>query len=555
MTSRSAIPSAVLVILSAAIGPGQDVVPATEAPPSIAQHGVVNLASRMPARLAGGAIGRGSLLSIRGFRLGPMEPVRASGSALAPSLAGVSVRIKQGALETDALPVMVSATEIHALLPVSVPPGEIEVRVVRNGQESRTPAKLRIVESSFGAFSRNGRGWGPGEIRNGDGRRNSLDHPAKPAQMVTLRGTGLGVVEPQSIQVVVGNREARATSVRPAGAQVSGQEPGVDEIAFAIPADAPKGCYVPVRVRSGGYVSNTVAVTIAGSDGSCSTAEDWMEAQTNQPGKLAILALIRIAVRLVVTRREKADYLMDVGYANFEVRTSAHEQNPYYLLPPAGTCTTLAGSTTLSSLIRPEATLVPAIGALLDPGSITVQGADGSRKLRAVKPVVLGGNTPWPQAQSKRFPLLLAPGDFTFSTAGGREMGPFSTTIRVGATIDWTNRDGIANVDRERGVTVKWRAASPKGWVLITAVNSDEDSGGAGLCSCIERASAGSFHVPPNALANIPPTPAEPAGWPTNMLIVAELPGDDTARTTSSGSVDHVVAFFASASARNVSFR
>jgi uncharacterized protein (TIGR03437 family) len=554
VTVRLAIPSTVLLILSVISGPAQNAVAPTDAaPPTIAQGGVVNLASRMPARLTSGAIARGSLVSIQGWRLGPVEQARAAGSTLAPSLAGVSVRITQGAFETDALPIMVSATEIHALLPESVAPGDIEVRVVRNGMLSRTPARLRVVESSFGAFSQNGRGWGPGDIRNADGQINSMDHAAKPGEIVTLRGTGLGrATEPQSTQVLVGNREASITSV----ADGKGQALGVDQIGFALPEETPEGCYVPVRVRSGGRVSNTVTAAINRSGGACPGVESWIKAQTDQPGKLAFLALVRVSLRLVLTRREKADYAMDVGYGSFELRKSGDQPSPYYMFPVPGTCTTLAGSMTLTSLFSPLSKPVQAIGVHLDAGSsVTVQGVNGQRKFQSARTSVLGGDTPWPQAQSKRFPLFLSPGDYTISTAGGRDVGPFTSTVHVTAPIDWTNRDGIGTVDRERGVTVKWRAAHADGLVLITAINSDEESGGVGMCSCVEHASAGSFHVPPDALANIPPTPADQRGLPTNMLLVAELPGDDTVRTLSSVGIEHVVAFFASVSARTVSFR
>lgn len=554
MTVRNAIPFALLMVLCAVTGPGQNAeAPTDAAPPTIAQGGVINLASRMPARLTGGAIAGGSLVSIRGWRLGPAaEQARAAGATLTPSLAGVSVRVTQGPVEIDALPIMVSAGEIQALLPDSVPPGEVEVRVLRNGVPSRTPARLHMVESSFGAFSQNGRGWGPGDIRNADGQLNSLDHAARPGEIVTLRGTGLGRAKDPAPQVLVGSREARITSA----ADRKGQAPGVDEIAFALPDETPAGCYVPVRVRSGGYVSNTVTAAISRSAGACSTADGWMGAQPDQHGKLAFLALVRVSLRLVLTRREKADYLMDTGYASFELRKSGDQPNPYYIFPAPGTCTTLAGPMTLASLIRPESTLVRASGVPLDAGdNVTVQGVDGQRKFQGARASMLGGTSPLPQAQSKRFPLFLTPGDFTFSTPGGRDMGPFTSTVHVTPAIDWTNRDGIATVDRERGVTVKWRAARPNGWVLITAINSDEESGGVGLCSCVEHASAGSFHVPPDALANVPPTPADSQGLPTNMLLVAELPGDDTARALNPGGIEHVVAFFASVSARTVSFR
>ncbi len=555
MTIRIAIPSALLLILFAATGPGQNAAPPGDsaAPPTVAQHGVVNLASRMPSRLSGDSIARGSLISIQGWRLGPAtEATSSPGSALTSSLAGVSVHIQQGATEVDALPMMVSATEIHAFLPQSVPLGDVEVRVLRNGMLSHTPARLHVVESSFGAFSQNGRGWGPGDIRNPDGHLNSLDHAAKPGETLSLRGTGLGGAKDSSRQVLVGSLEARITNA----ADGKGQAPGVDEIAFALPEETPEGCYVPVRVRSGGHISNTVTAAISRSGGACPRAEGWMGALADQPGKLALLALARVALRLVITRSEKADYLMDAGYATFELRPSGGQPSPYYIFSPPGTCTTLAGPMTLSSLIKPASTPGRAIGVPLDAGhSVTVQSGDGERKFLSARAAVLGGVTPFPQAPSKRLPLFLAPGDFTFSTPGGRDVAPFSSTVHVTAAIDWTNRDAIGTVDRERGVTVKWRAARPNGWVVITAMSSDEESGGLGVCLCLEHASAGSFHIPPDALANIPRTPAEPQGWPTNLLLVSELPGDDTAQTISSGGIEHVLALFASVSARTVSFR
>jgi uncharacterized protein (TIGR03437 family) len=543
VTVRIAIPSALLLVLCA----GQD------APPTIAQGGVVNLASRMPSRLSGDSIAGGSLISIQGWRLGPAaEETRTAGSALTPSLAGVSVHIQQGPVEIDALPIMVSSTEIHALLPASMPPGDVEVRVIRNGMPSRTSARLHVVESSFGAFSQNGRGWGPGDIRNSDGQINSVNHAARPGEIVALRGTGLGRAKDPAAQVLVGSREARITSV----AEGKGQAPGVNEIAFALPEDTPQGCYVPIRVRAGGHVSNTVTATISDSNAKCSTPDSWMAPLTDQPGKLAVLVLLRVSLRLVLSRREKEDYLMDAAYANFELKRPGDTPNAYYMFPAPGTCTTLAGPMTLASLAKPESTIVRSIGMPLDGGpGISVRGAAGERKFQRAKASMLGGVTPWPQAQSKRFPLFLAPGDVTFSASGGRDVGPFASTVHVTPAIDWTNRDGIGTVDRERGVTVKWSAANPNNLVLITAINSDEESGGVGMCSCIEHASAGSFHVPPDALANIPPTPAEPRGLPTNTLLVAEVPGDDTARTLSPGGMDRVVAFFASVSARTVSFR
>jgi hypothetical protein len=247
---------------------------------------------------------------------------------------------------------------------------------------------------------------------------------------------------------------------------------------------------------------------------------------------------------------------MDVGYAAFEIRQAGNQPNPYYVFPAPGTCATLAGPMTLRSLIKPESTLIHGTGTPLDAGdTVTVEGPGGERKLSRSRAAVVGGTTPLPQAQANRRPLFLKPGDYSFSIPGGRDVGAFRTTIHVSAPIRWTNRDVIGTVDRTRGITVKWRAARPNGLMLITAINSDEESGGVGLCSCVEHASAGSFHIPPEALANIPPTPVEPKGLPTNLLTLVELPGDDSSQSPGSVELDRVVAFYASASATTVSYR
>ena len=545
MNRRLAI-RAILMILAGCVGSSQ------EAPPTIAQNGVVNLASRMPPRLSGGASARGSLVSIRGWRLGPAEPVRAKRSPLERDLAGVRLNLHQGAVQMDLLPRMVSFGEIEALLPDNAPLGAVEIGVVRDGVSSRTPAPLEIVPSSFGAFSQNGKGWGPGNVRNADGRLNTPDHAAKPGEMITLRGTGLGPAAGRtSIQVLVGGHAGQIARVAH-----SIPEQGVDEISFTIPPQAPEGCYVPVRVLSGGRVSNTVTVAVDDKGGACSTTSSWMGTQASRPGTVAFLALVRVSLRLILTPRERADFVMDVGYASFERRGPDDQPNPYYVFPVPGTCATLAGPMTLSSLIRPESTLLRGTGVKLDAGEvIRVNGSGGERTLPASHGVILGGTTPLPQAQSNRRPLFLKPGDYVFSIPGGRDVSGFETAVHVSRPIEWTNRDRLTTVQRSRGFTMKWRAARSDGLVLITAVNSDEESGGVGMCSCVEQASKGSFYVPPDALANIPPTPAQSEGLPTNLLSLVELPSDNTGQSNKSGALDRVISFYASALAKTVSFR
>jgi hypothetical protein len=150
--------------------------------------------------------------------------------------------------------------------------------------------------------------------------------------------------------------------------------------------------------------------------------------------------------------------------------------------------------------------------------------------------------------------LFLKPGNYLIFVPGGRDVDSFRTSLSVSPSIEWTNRDRIANVDRTRGVVLKWRAARPNGWVMITAVNSDENTGAVGVCSCIEHALAGSFHIPPDALANIPRTPSSPQGLPTNLLTLVELPGDIGPQPNKSLTLDRLVVVYASALAKTVSY-
>src|SRR5262245_49414127 len=81
-------------------------------PPAIAPGGVINPAGLMPPVFGSGAIARGSLFRIRGWRLGPESPVAAAQFPLGQTVAGVSVEVRSGAAHFQAFPVKVAAEEI-----------------------------------------------------------------------------------------------------------------------------------------------------------------------------------------------------------------------------------------------------------------------------------------------------------------------------------------------------------------------------------------------------------------------------------------------------------
>ena len=89
--------------------------------PLIAPGGILNAASLMAPGLPGGAIARGSLFSLFGQRVGPAAGVAATAFPLQTALAGVSVKVTQGANSVDAIPVFVNANQINAIMPSNAP--------------------------------------------------------------------------------------------------------------------------------------------------------------------------------------------------------------------------------------------------------------------------------------------------------------------------------------------------------------------------------------------------------------------------------------------------
>src|SRR5205807_1990311 len=147
------------------------------------------------------------------------------------------------------------------------PPGPATVTVSYEGRAGK-PADIIVARRQIGIFTLNEAGSGPAVAQNlnssADQPVNTLVTPARPGQLVTLWGTGLGAVPgdeaaaPQvgdlgPISLYVGGKRA---VVRYAGR--SGCCVGVDQIIFEVPP-AVEGCYVPVIAVTGSYaVQNLV---------------------------------------------------------------------------------------------------------------------------------------------------------------------------------------------------------------------------------------------------------------------------------------------------------
>jgi uncharacterized protein (TIGR03437 family) len=521
-----------------------------DAPPAIAQWGITNWASRMPPQLPAGGIAPGSLISIRGWRLGP-APIEK-----------IAIRIRHGEATVQAAVLSATENEIEARLPEDAPLGSATLQVVKEGRAS-LEWPVVIAESSFGAFARNGAGWGAGEIMNANGGPNSAAHSARPKEMVTLAGTGLGARPPRGApgnapHVLVAGLEAARVHVLPRAARRA----GVDEISFALPEDTPPGCHVPVQVSSApGVYSNTVTLAVSGKSGPCASANDWTSGAARTSTRLGTLALFHADLELAVSPTQTTRYPVDAGLASFAELDAGDVANPLFLFPPVHTCTTYSGGAGLHSITSPLAALAALPGKPLDAGAaIAVEGPGGARALplgdaiRSNYWAVLGGHAPAPG--SKETPLFLTPGEHRVSVPGGAGVGPFVISLTAAEPLIWQNREQVNSVDAQRGATVTWQpgAGRENGVVLIAAMNVDSRSGALGLCACLANSADASFHIPGYALANIPKSPERPRGFPLNLILLVEFPQTLTVPAPGAG-LDRLLGFTASVVGRSVEFK
>lgn len=511
--------------------------------PAIAQGGIVNLASRIPVQQPVGGAAPGSLISIRGFRFGAGPPDT------------VRVRIRWGETLVETPPLSVSEHGILAIVPDNAPLGSAMLQVIRNTHASRE-LPIEIVESSFGAFSRNREGWGPGAISNADGLLNSESHAAKPGEAVTISGTGLGVQTRGGgvPKVLVAGHLATEVQVLNRTADL----PGVDTISFHLPLDAPQGCHVPIQVNTApGHYSNGVMMAISTSSSVCSDPFDWTAGFRNRKLTLATVGLVHADVELG-TKGKTSVYPIDAGFATFNQIEQSTPVQFLFLFPPLGACNTYLGTANLQTLTQSLELLEIMPGRLLDAGasvSLIGPGRAAQQLLPSESEAgrywqLLGGHVPVNGIEA--LPLFLKPGQYQISAPGGTDVGAFHTGIRAEPPLVWKNRSQLYEVNRQEGVSVTWLDKNPSKLIVILALNQDPGTGALALCACLAKASAGTFHIPPSALMNVPPSVEGASGLPLHLVILLELP--EMPVTAGSGT-EGTLAFAASLAARTVQFK
>jgi hypothetical protein len=88
------------------------------------------------------------------------------------------------------------------------------------------------------------------------------------------------------------------------------------------------------------------------------------------------------------------------------------------------------------------------------------------------------------------------------SAPGGTDVGPFRATIAFPAELTSTVQQSAA------ATTVNWRGGDPTGYVVIQG-SAQSPAGVTASFSCVERAGAAQFTMPPYVIASLPGSPTD----------------------------------------------
>jgi hypothetical protein len=257
------------------------------------------------------------------------------------------------------------------------------------------------------------------------------------------------------------------------------------QINLTIPSNVPTGCWVPIIAIAGGVASNTVTLPINNGGGACIDAIDGLTGdqfsptqggQTLRTGLAVLLHLVDAATTPGVTDSTDGAF---VKYTGLYV--------PPNSLSP-GAC--IVGV----PVIYPQPSLT-----FLKAGQITLTGPNGL----SVNPGPAIGITGTFYSLLKSGDVV--PGTYTFTGAGGADVGPFTASVTLADPLLKLTLPTTNTVDRSKPFTVTWSGGNPGTYVYISGSSTSLPLGVIVFFKCLVSVSAGQFTVPSYILQALPP--------------------------------------------------
>jgi hypothetical protein len=296
-----------------------------------------------------------------------------------------------------------------------------------------------------------------------------------------------GISVPQlPLQVLVGGIPATISYQGRSG------YPGLNQVNVTIPQGVPPGCAVSVVAVNSNYqvISNFVTLPIVAGGGACT--DPTMGVSAAQVGSLSGKAAVNAGLLAI----EQANPGSPFGTALASFFTMQGSSLGSWVagqglgLSPQvslGSCVEGVGLGTLPFVLPPY---LPA----LDAGTMTITGPGGTRPLpeqAGPPPFYLAG-----LAVQDGLWNPLTGGAFTFTAAGGKDVGAFTATLSFPIQETFTAiRSGSASVEIYRGgQTITWTGGAPGQFVTVSGSNAF-----AGF-TCNVAATDGQFTIPPSVL-------------------------------------------------------
>lgn len=480
--------------------------------PILTQGGALNAASLAPPGLPNAPIARGSVFTVFGEGLGPALGQQVSAFPLLAEFAQVSMSVTQGGVTVAAIPIYVSATQMNAIMPSSAKEGLASLRLTYQGRRSNA-IPIEVADSAPGIFAVSSGGYGPGVVQNfvaADNQPiNSLQAPAARGQVITIWATGLGPVTfPDTVAPTAGDVAAPVAVTiggRPAAKAYSGRSPccsGVDQVVVTVPDDAPLGCWVPVQIKAGGLVSNTVTMAIAALGATACSDASPLSALIRSPGSQAVIHVSRTSTIQTVTLPRPVTEIVDSIDASFYTRpNSPFAFDPYFSYPPPGTCLVHQTSgdsyyeRNLRGALPASASASPQPKVRYNNGTRSVDlSAHGRSFIAGSMGGTIGGDV---------LGVSLAASEASITIDNG---GPNQTVLSyfVSAPPVWPQRGGLEVIPRNAPLNLTFTPGdltAPIGIVLYaysSVLNATVE------VQCLAAAGASSFTLPADVLANLP---------------------------------------------------
>ena len=455
---------------------------------------IVNNSSLIPSGFPNGGMAPSTLFQIQGKNMASATTVSAlqdSSQGLPTTLNGATVTIQSGSKTWTPGLYYAIGTQIAGVIPHDVPPGPamISVSYNNNGTVSASaPLNFTIVQSAFAMDVYNGN---YGVLQDSvSGAIITPTNSAKPGEIVTLWGTGLGSDPSDSdttltstphaintaVQIYLGTVQVPQSSIAYVG---SLGYPGVNGVVFTVPSGV-QGCGVSLVVVANNVSSNTGVVSVMPNGGVCQDSFLGIDGNgiSGLTGKASVKSGFLSVSQSTSPGQSGSPSTTNGAFGSFQqISGSSTFASGNFLS---------LGSCSLSQTVSSGGSIPNFVG--LDAGTITLTPPGGSAITMQTIPQAAGSY----QAQLSAGAIPTSGGTVMFSGSGGKDVGSFTTTVNFpNPLLSWTNQSASATVNRSQGINVTWSGGAPGSTVVVFGTAAGNGLSGSFTCNFPQSALQG----------------------------------------------------------------